>query len=94
MQTISITELENNIAVYLKQVQQGAEILIESNAKPFAKLSPIDAATLEERELIAAGILRVPASDELPTDFWDEADGAEISLETIAAAVRAERDED
>ena len=94
MQTINITELENNIAAYLEQVQQGAEILIESNAEPFAKISPIDSAALEERKLVAAGILRVPESEELPIDFWDEDDGAEINLETLVAAVRAERDED
>ncbi len=91
MQTISISELQQNLALYLKKVKDGDEIIVEETGEAIARISPFDTED-EDARLVAEGLMRLPRK-ELPKDFWDE-DAPEISLEEIVKAIRSERDED
>ncbi len=95
MQGITLTELEANLRDYLKEVRAGREVLIRDRNRLFAKLVPIhedDALEAHVLKLAAEGKVRLPTA-ELPAEFWEEP-GADVPLDAIVAAVRADRDED
>jgi antitoxin (DNA-binding transcriptional repressor) of toxin-antitoxin stability system len=89
MQTISVSELEHNLGLYLEKVKDGDEIIIEEENQLIARISPFDN---EEERLVADGLMRLP-KNELTEDFW-ERDAPEIAQEKIVGAIRNERDED
>ncbi len=91
MQTISVSELQQNLGLYLEKVKDGDEIIVEDNNEVIARILPFDENS-EEQILVSQGLMRLP-KNELPEDFWDT-DAPEISLEKIVEAIRAERDED
>ncbi|MBA3633633.1 MAG: type II toxin-antitoxin system prevent-host-death family antitoxin [Acidobacteria bacterium] len=89
MQTISISELQHNLALYLEKVKDGDEIIVKEENEIIARILPFDN---EEQLLVAEGLMRLPKK-ELAKDFW-ESDAPEIPLEKIVKAIRSERDED
>lgn len=89
MQTISVSELEHNLGLYLEKVKDGDEIIIEEENQAIARISPFDN---EEERLVADGLMSLPKK-ELTKDFW-KLDAPEISQEKIVGAIRRERDED
>lgn len=91
MQIISVSDLQQNLGLYLKKVKDGDELIIEDNNEVIARISPFDTEDKETR-LVAEGLMRLPKS-ELPKDFWNE-DAPDISTEEIVKAIRSERDED
>ena len=95
MPSITLTELEKNLRDYLKEVRAGREVVIRDRKRPFAKIVPVhedDELEAHVLKLAAAGRIRLPTA-ELPPEFWEEP-GAEVPLEALIAAVRADRDED
>lgn len=95
MQGITLTELEANLRDYLKEVRAGREVLIRDRNRTFAKLVPVsadDELDAHVLKLAAAGKVRLPTA-QLPPEFWDEP-GADVPLDVLVAAVRADRDED
>ena len=62
---------------------------LDENEKAVDDLAELDD---ETRELVAAGLMRLPERNGLPDDFW-EMDAPEVAPEVIAAAIRAERDD-
>lgn len=90
MQTISVSELQQNLISYLEKAKDGDEIIVEDENEVIARILPA-AANDEEARLVAEGLMRLPKKG-LTEDFW-EADAPEISLEEIVEAIRNERDE-
>ena len=91
MQTISVSELQHNLSLYLEKVKDGDEIIIEDENEVIARILPFDEKT-EEQILVSQRIMTLPKK-ELTEDFW-EMDAPEISREKIVEITRAERDED
>ena len=91
MQTISVSELQHNLGLYLEKVKDGDEIIVEDDNKMIARILPFDENN-EEQVLISQGFMTLPKK-ELPEDFWDS-DAPEIPWEKIVKAIRGERDED
>jgi prevent-host-death family protein len=62
MPSVQIAELKNRLSAYLNLVRAGEEIVIRDRTVPIAKIVPLgqDEIDLEERELVAAGLLSVP----------------------------------
>jgi prevent-host-death family protein len=95
MQTVNIAELKNNLSAYLELVRAGEEVLVKDRHRPIAKLVPLtigEDIEVEELEMAAAGLVRLPTSS-LPPSFW-KMPAPRVSLKDAVAAVRAERDED
>lgn len=91
MQTVSVSELQQNLSLYLEKVKDGDEIIIEETGEVIARILPFDIED-EDARLVSEGLMRLPKK-ELPKDFWDE-DAPAIPLEEIVKAIRSERDED
>lgn len=91
MQTISISELRQNLSLYLEKVKEGDEIIVEDDNEAIARILPFDEET-EEKILVERGLMTLP-KNELTEDFWD-GDVPEVSPEKIVGAIRSERDED
>ncbi len=89
MQTITVSELQRNLGLYLEKVKDGDEIIIEEENKVIARILPFET---EEDRLVAGGLMSLPKK-ELTEDFW-ETDAPEIPQERIVGAIRNERDED
>ncbi len=62
MQTINATELKSQLAHYLKQAQQGNEIVIKERNRVIARLVPPEPANFDEEllALAAEGKARLP----------------------------------
>jgi len=90
MQTISISELQQNLSLYLEKVKGGDEIIIEDNSEVIARILPFDEND-GERLLVEQGFMTLPKK-ELTEDFWGT-DAPEVSQEKIVEIIRAERDE-
>ncbi len=91
MHTVSISELQHNLTLYLEKAKDGDEIIIEDENEVIARILPAEAKN-EEARLVAEGLMSLPKK-ELTEDFW-EADAPEISLEKIVEAIRSERNEE
>lgn len=95
MQAVNIAELKNNLSAYLEQVKNGEELIVKDRNRPVARLVPLTSGEdleAEEEALVAAGLMRLPA--EPMTDEFLKLPAPQVSLETIRATIRAERDED
>lgn len=96
MQTITVTDLQNNLGAYLKQVLLGEELLVRDNSRTIARVLPptIDSADLdaEESALVAAGVMRLPT--QAKSDDWFSLPAPEVPLDDVLAALKAVRDED
>lgn len=62
MPSVQIAELKNNLSAYLRKVRTGEEVIICDRKSPIAKIVPLSTVDfdLEERELIAKGLMRPP----------------------------------
>lgn len=97
MTTANIAELKNGFSKYLAAVKRGDEILVKERNVPIAKIIPFrydeDVYDVEERDLIARGILRPPIDPTpLPDDFWDDEDLPNVPLERILGIIQEDRD--
>jgi prevent-host-death family protein len=59
---VGIRELKNGLSKYIDRVEAGEEMIVTDRGRPVARLSPIDAAHDRLAELVAAGVVRPPAS--------------------------------
>jgi antitoxin (DNA-binding transcriptional repressor) of toxin-antitoxin stability system len=75
MRTVNIAELKNKLSAYITYAKAGETVIIRDRDTPVAQLIPFPTGdvTEEERELVAAGVLRLgrrprnlAALDELP----------------------------
>lgn len=95
MQTVNIADLKNNLSAWLEQVKNGEELVVKDRNTPIARVMPLSSGEdldAEEEALLGAGLMRMPL-DEKNDEFLD-LPAPEVSLDTIRAAIRAERDED
>lgn len=95
MRTVNIGDLKNQRSAYLQYVKNGEEIIVRDRQIPIARILPtsVDDLTESERELVAAGILKLP---EKPLDrkaFWARRSG-NVSREAILQVVAEDRSED
>ena len=72
MASVQIAELKNRLSAYLNLVRAGEEIVIRDRSTPNAKIVPLghEEIDLEERELVAAGLLSVPTKPFDVESFW------------------------
>ena len=56
MQTISVSELQTNLGLYLEKVKDGDEIIIEDDDKAIARILPFDEND-EEQLLVSQGFI-------------------------------------
>lgn len=95
MQTVTVSDLQNNLRAYLEQVLRGEELLVEDQNRPIARLMPLGGGgDLDEEEikLVRAGLLRLPL--QAKTDDFCSLPAPEVPLDSILSAVQAARDED
>jgi prevent-host-death family protein len=93
VQTVSITELKNNLSAYIEQVQNGEELIVKNHNRPVARVIPLNVnedLDEEEAELVAAGLMRLPLKEK-SDDFLDYP-APDVPLEAIREVLRAERD--
>jgi prevent-host-death family protein len=95
LKSANVSELKSRLSSYLADVQRGEEIIIRDRNRPIARIVPLTATggEAEEAALVAAGVLRLPASEKLPAAFWTKRSSS-IAEKRAARAVRRERDED
>ena len=93
MQTVTVSDLQNNLPAYLEQVLRGEELLVEERSRPIARLLPlVGVADLEEEiKLARAGLLRLPL--QAKTDDFFSLPAPDVPLGDILAALQAVRDE-
>jgi prevent-host-death family protein len=91
MQTISVSDLQQNLGLYLKKVKDGDEIIVEETGEAIARILPFDENN-EEQTLVSQGFMTLP-KNKLSEDFWN-LDAPEVSMEKIVELIRSERDED
>ena len=95
MQTVTVSDLQNNLPAYLEQVLRGEELLVEDRSRPIARLLPLaggDDLDDEEIKLARAGLLRLPL--QAKTDDFFSLPAPDVPLGDILSAVQAVRDED
>lgn len=59
---VGIRELKNGLSKYIDRVRAGGEVIITDRGRPVARLSAVDASDDRLADLIAAGVVRAPAS--------------------------------
>ena len=66
---VGIRELKNGLSGYIDRVRNGEEIIVTDRGRPVARLSSLDATHDHLAELVAAGVVRAPSSNErqIPT---------------------------
>mgnify|MGYP003395641585 CR=1 FL=1 len=95
MQTVTVSDLQNNLPAYLEQVLRGEELLVEDRSRPIARLMPLvggDDLDEEEIKLARAGLLRLPL--QAKTDDFFSLPAPDVPLNDILSALQAVRDED
>jgi antitoxin (DNA-binding transcriptional repressor) of toxin-antitoxin stability system len=63
MRTVNIAELKNRLSTYITYAKAGETVIIRDRNTAVAQLVPMplnDSLTDEERELVAAGLMRLP----------------------------------
>ncbi|MGH9934775.1 MAG: type II toxin-antitoxin system Phd/YefM family antitoxin [Blastocatellia bacterium] len=105
MRSVSVAELKNDVGRYLDEVLAGAEVVIEDQDQPVAKIIPFSRDDDEDDEfddefeehlakLAAEGKARLPIEEgPLPPEFWTEPP-FNVSAEDLVALVSEDRDED
>ena len=92
MRSTNIADLRNHLTQYLKEVRAGEEIIVRDRQRPIAKIVPFSVDDDEsDADLVAAGLMR-KGTGRLPASFW-KARRPRVSLDTVLAAVSADRDE-
>jgi prevent-host-death family protein len=59
---VGIRDLKNGLSEYIVRVAAGEEVIVTDRGRPVAKLSPLDASDHRLADLVAAGVVRPPAS--------------------------------
>lgn len=59
---VGIRELKNGLSTYIDRVRAGEEVIVTDRGRPVARLSAIDASEDRLADLVAAGVVRAPAS--------------------------------
>ena len=59
---VGIRDLKNGLSKYIDRVEAGEEVIVTDRGRPVAKLSPLDAPDDRLADLVAAGVVRPPAS--------------------------------
>ena len=88
MRIVNIGDLKNHLSAYLQYVRNGEEVIVRDRNIPVARILPFHSADLtsDERELVAAGVMKMP---EQPLDleaFWGRQSGnvaREIALKAV-----------
>ena len=91
MASVQIADLKNNLSAYLRKVRTGEEVIICDRKSPIAKIVPLatNDLDLEERELIAKGLMR-PAQKPFDADaFFAIGRGVRMPRVSRAALQRA-----
>jgi prevent-host-death family protein len=72
MVVVNIAQLKNKLSSYLNRVRRGEEVVIKDRETPIARILPLDDVDIdeEERELVAAGLLRLPKKKWDPDRFF------------------------
>jgi|SRR5208282_2974860 len=94
MRAVNIGVLKNQLSAYLQLVRNGEEVVVRDRKRPIARILPYrqqDTSDIseEERQLAAAGILKLPENQE-PMDwdaFW-ALPRPTVSDEAVKEAVR------
>lgn len=61
MVTVNIAELKNRLSTYLEMVKRGEEVIVPDRKRAIARLLPLpDDVDEEERQLVAADLMRMP----------------------------------
>ena len=89
MRSVGARELKNRLGTYLRQVREGATILVTDRGRPVAELRPLAPAEGSERaalaRLAADGLLSPPSQERLTADYQplqdDHASLSETSIE-------------
>ena len=91
MASVQIADLKNNLSAYLRKVRTGEEVIICDRKSPIAKIVPLGTSDLdlEERELIAKGILRLPKKPFDADAFFAIGRGVRMPRVSDAALQRA-----
>jgi len=93
MRTVNIAELKNRLSTYITYAKAGETIIIRDRNTPVAQLIPLPAdVTDEERELVVAGLLRLP---EKPwnVEAFDHLPLADVEGNALTQAILDEREE-
>jgi prevent-host-death family protein len=103
MRSVNIAELKNRLSTYITYAKAGETIVIRDRNTPVAQIIPLAASsqpvpdvagdfTEEERELAAAGILRLP---EKPWNIeaFDHLPLANVEGDALTRALLEEREE-
>jgi prevent-host-death family protein len=99
MKTVNIADLKNRLSAYLQLVRNGEEVVVKDRNLPVARISPYRTNDLgdEERQLVAAGVLKLPKRQVRNWDkFWDDfwaVPGTNLSEKEAMQAVLDEREE-
>jgi prevent-host-death family protein len=99
MKAANIADLKNRLSAYLQLVRNGEEVVIKDRNVPIARISPYKVGDMpdDERELVAAGVLKLPrarsaSSEKFWKDFW-ASPSADLSEEDAMRAILDERAE-
>jgi prevent-host-death family protein len=95
MRSVNIAELKNRLSTYITYAKAGETIIIRDRNTPVAQLVPLpvdESLSQEERELVAAGILRPP---EKPWNIeaFDHLPLADVDGNALTQAILDEREE-
>lgn len=59
---VGIRELKNELSKYIDRVRAGEEVIVTDRGRPVARLSSLDRSGDHLADLVAAGLVRPPAS--------------------------------
>ena len=93
MRSVNIAELKNSLSAYLRLVRDGEEVVIRDRNRAIARIVPIEAAGdegEEERQLVAAGLLRLGAGP-IEDSFWD-LPAPRVAGDKVQRALQEDRD--
>lgn len=93
MRSVNIAELKNSLSAYLRYVREGEEVVIRDRNRAIARIVPIEAAgdeEEEERQLVAAGLLRLGAGP-IEASFWN-LPAPRVSGDKVQQVLQEDRD--
>ena len=59
---VGIRDLKNGLSKYIERVRSGEDVIVTDHGRPVARPSPIDDTRDRLADLVAAGVVRAPAS--------------------------------
>lgn len=61
---VGIRELKNNLSAYIDRVRAGEDVIVTDRGRPVARLSSLDASGDRLRDLVDAGVVRPPTTQQ------------------------------